>query len=73
MVQYYSYQNRNLFIRGDSLGRISIWFIKRELRQTEETFIHLPDIIYSLKQAWKQSAPLGAMDHLVCNILSNSK
>ncbi|XP_053212301.1 WD repeat-containing protein 7-like isoform X2 [Panonychus citri] len=73
--QQQSQQPTRVFIRGDSLGRIAIWFISNEMingvtlndgiAQGDPVY-HEPDNIYSLTDAWKsmKPRPLGIMDQL---------
>lgn len=62
-----------ILIRGDSLGRISIWNIpditNDELKQVKEPSVNEPNYVYSLKNSWESMKPLpsGIFDHFVAS------
>ena len=60
-----------ILIRGDSIGRISIWNVpdasNDDLKLVSEPSTIEPNFIYSLKNSWEDMKPLpsGIFDHLV--------
>lgn len=58
---------QKILIRGDSLGRISVWFISDDINENFNGSITPPDIIDSLTKSWTNMKPLpcGIVDQLL--------